>query len=77
MAWDFANGVELAKVYKTKATFIALTLVKDGQKQAIDVREKFDKVDGTTQHTTRGFMVPVDKIEEFAAAMKDVLAAVQ
>ena len=72
MAYDYKNGVELAKVYKSKSAFIAFTKITDGSKTAIDVREKFDRIDGSTQHTTKGFVIPVEKFDDFMVAARDV-----
>ncbi len=69
----WGKEVELARVAKGKAkSFYKVTDVEKGGRRYIDVREHFEKGDGTLQHTTKGMAVPIESIDDLVIALQAV-----
>jgi hypothetical protein len=73
--WDKER--ELVKVAKsgTKSAYYKFTAVEKNGKSYIDVREHFDRIDGTTQHTAKGISIPTTMFAEMAEGFQTALDA--
>lgn len=75
--WDKER--ELIRVPKsgTKSAYYKFTAVEKSGKSYIDVREHFDRIDGSTQHTAKGISIPVkmfaEMVDGFQTALEDYL----
>jgi hypothetical protein len=71
--WDKER--ELIKVAKsgTKSAYYKFTAVEKNGKSYIDVREHFDRIDGTTQHTAKGISIPTTMFAEMAEGFQTAL----
>ena len=70
--WD--KEQELAKVEKkgTKSSFYSFKLVSKNGREMVDVREHFEKIDGTIQHTAKGMSIPLNTFTDMMVAFRDV-----
>jgi hypothetical protein len=72
--WD--KEVELCRVAKSnsKSAFYSFKAVEKNGKSFIDIREHFERIDGSIQHTAKGISVPtamfVDMAEGFNEALR-------
>ncbi len=70
--WD--KEVELCRVAKSKTAFYSFKAVEKNGKSFIDIREHFERIDGSIQHTAKGISVPtamfVDMAEGFNEALR-------
>jgi len=69
--WD--KEQELCRINKvgTKASFYAVKAVEKNGREFVDVREHFEKADGTLQHTTKGMSIPKDMFLEFTIQIRE------
>lgn len=71
--WDKER--ELTRVAKvgTKSAYYLFKAVEKNGKSYIDVREHFDRMDGSTQHTQKGFSIPSAMLADMAEGFKNAL----
>lgn len=63
---------ELARVPKKGSSFYVFNEVSVNGKPAIDFRVHFERIDGSTQHTTKGDTIPLDRFADVMAGFRDV-----
>ncbi len=70
MSWN-----EIARVHKvgTKASYFIFKRGKTRNNvDSIDIREHFERADGSLQHTGKGITIPAESFTDFMVACRDV-----
>lgn len=71
--WDKER--ELLRVEKkgTKSSFYSFKAVEKSGRSYVDVREHFEKIDGTIQHTAKGMSIPMAMITDMMVGFRDAV----
>lgn len=72
--WD--SEVTVVDVPKpgTKGTFYRVKLVAKGGRKYVDLREHYNKADGTEQYTAKGTAIPVDGVQSVIDALAKAIS---
>lgn len=70
--WDSEKEIKRVPKVKTKSSFYSFKQVSKNGRDFIDVREHFEKADGSIQHTTKGMSIPVEMFEDMMVTFRDV-----
>ncbi len=72
--WDSEETVVRVDKAGTKSTYYLIKKVSKGKKSYVDIREHYERKDGSSQHTTKGSAVPVENVEEVISALREAIA---
>ncbi len=71
--WDSEETIARVGKAGTKGTYYLIKKVSKGKKSYVDIREHYDRKDGSSQHTTKGSAVPVETVAELIAALQQAI----
>lgn len=71
--WDKEREIlRVPKVSKPENFYSFKDVTKNGRR-FVDVREHFEKKDGSTQHTTKGMSIPFDTFQDMMVGFRDAV----
>ncbi len=72
MGWKAGKEFKRVPKVNTKSTFYSFKEVNVYGRDCIDVREHFERADGSIQHTAKGISIPVEMFLDMVRAFCDV-----